>query len=88
MLHQMILVVMLLGAYAAEYHMESESEMPTQAKNIVNSFRTKLEKSKVVNSDIQAMSFLMSIIKQMVLDLDREQQQVEKENALFRGSRE
>jgi sensor domain CHASE-containing protein len=82
-----VLVVILLGAYAAEYRME-QSEIPIEAKNIVSSFRTKLEDTKVIKSDIQVMSFLMSIIKQMVLDLDREQQQIEKENALFRGSRE
>jgi sensor domain CHASE-containing protein len=82
-----VLVVILLGAFAAEYRME-QSEIPIEAKNIVSSFRTKLEDTKVIKSDIQVMSFLMSIIKQMVLDLDREQQQIEKENALFRGSRE
>ena len=92
MLHQtsmtfMVLMLILLGAYAAEYRME-QSEMPIEAKNIVSSFRTKLDKSKVIKNDIQVMLFLTSLINQMVLDLSKQVQQLEKENALFRGTRE
>jgi hypothetical protein len=92
MLHQtsmifMVLMLILLGAYAAEYRME-QSDIPLQAKNILSSFRIKLDKSKVINNHIQVMSFLTSLIKQMVLDLGKEGQQIEKENALFRGTRE
>jgi hypothetical protein len=92
MLHQtsmtfMILVVILFGANAAEYHME-QSEMPTQAKSIVSSFRTKLEDTNVIKHNIEVMSFLMSLIKQMALDLGEQGQQIVKENALFRGTRE
>ena len=92
MLHQssmtfMVLMLILLGAYAAEYRME-QSEMPIEAKNIVSEFKTKLDKSKVINNDIQVMSFLLSLINQMVLDLNKQVQEIEKENALFRGTRE
>jgi hypothetical protein len=92
MLHQtsvtfMVLMLILLGANAAENRME-QSEMPIQAKNILSSFRTKLDKSKVINNDIEVMSFLLSLINQMVLDLSKQVQEIEKENALFRGSRE
>ena len=83
----MVIMVILLGAYAAEYHME-QSEMPIQAKSIVSSFRTKLEETEVTKHNIQIMSFLASLIRQMVLDLGKQGQQIEKENALFRGTRE
>jgi len=83
----MVLVVILFGANAAEYHME-QSEMPTQAKNLVSSFGSELKKSKLIKHDTQVMSFLMSLIKQMVLDLGEQGQQIVKENALFRGTRE
>ena len=60
MLHQtsmtlMVLMVILLGAYAAEYRIE-QSEMPIQAKSIVSSFRTKLEETEVIKNDIQVTS--------------------------------
>ena len=83
----MVLVVILLGAYAAEYRM-AQSEMPVQAENILSLFRTKLKKSKVSDNDIKVMSFLTKLIRQMVLDLGKQGQQIEKENALFRGTRE
>ena len=92
MLHQasmtfMVIMVILLGAYAAEYRIE-QSEMPIQAKSIVSSFRTKLEETEVIKHDIQVMSFLASLIRQMVLDLGEQGQQIVKENALYRGTRE
>ena len=82
-----VLMLFLLGAYAAEYRME-QSDMPIQAENIVSLFRTKLEKSKVSNNDIQVMLFLTSLVRQMVLDLGKQGQQLERENALFRRTRE
>ena len=83
----MVLMLILLGAYAAEYRMEL-TEMPIQAENILSLFRTKLEKSKVSNNDIQVMLFLTSLVRQMVLDLGKQGQQLERENALFRRTRE
>jgi len=92
MLHQtsmtfMVLVVILFGANAAEYRI-GQSEMPIQAKSILSSFRMKLEETDVIKNDSQVISFLMSLIKQMVLDLGEQGQQFEKENGLFRGTHE
>ncbi len=92
MLHQtsmtfMVLMVILLEAYAAEYRI-GQSEMPIQAKSILSSFRMKLEETEVIKHDIQVMSFLESLIKQMALDMGEQGQQIVKENALFRDTHE
>jgi len=84
-----VLLLVILGAYAEEYRME-QSEMELQAEKILSAFRAKFDKSRVTKNDAQQiMPFLMSYIKRIASDMDRREPQVrEKESFLSRGTRE